>query len=169
MAARERDTDLADRMSEHEALMWNIEKDPWLNPNGASLTLLDQPVDMDRFRRQLRYGITKMPRLYQRVVPGLGRFSTPAWVPDPEFDFDYHVREIELPAPGTRRQLLDLAARLYQEPLDRTRPLWRFVAIRGIEGGKGAVWAETHHAIADGIGQLRMAELYQQLNRDDQP
>lgn len=169
MAERERDVDSSDRMSEHEALMWNIEKDPWLNPNGASLTLLDQPVDMDRFRRQLRYGISKMPRLYQRVVPGLGRFSTPAWVPDPEFDFDYHVREVELPAPGTQRQLLDLAARLYEEPLDRTRPLWRFVAISGIEGGKGAVWAETHHAIADGIGQLRMAELYQQMNRDDQP
>ena len=26
-----------DRMTEHEALMWNIEKDPWLNPSGASL------------------------------------------------------------------------------------------------------------------------------------
>ncbi|MGI9595949.1 MAG: wax ester/triacylglycerol synthase domain-containing protein [Acidimicrobiales bacterium] len=169
MAARERDIDLSDRMSEHEALMWNIEKDPWLNPNGASLTLLDQPVDMDRFRRQLRWGISRMPRLYQRVVPGLGRFSTPAWAPDPEFDFDYHVREVELPGPGTRRELFDLAARLYEEPLDRTRPLWRFVAISGIEGGRGAVWAETHHAIADGIGQLRMAELYQQLNRDDQP
>ena len=67
------------------------------------------------------------------------------------------------------RQLLDLAAQLYQEPLDRTRPLWRFVAISGIEGGRGAVYALTHHVIADGIGQLRMAELYQQLSRDQGP
>ena len=163
---KERDVDLPDRMSEHEALMWNIEKDPWLNPSGASLTLLDQPVDMDRFRRQLKYGISRMPRLYQRVVPGLGRLSTPAWVPDAEFDFDYHVREVELPAPGTDRQLLDLAATLYEEPLDRTRPLWRFVSIRGLSEGRGAVWALTHHAIADGVGQLRMAELYQQMSRD---
>ena len=35
-----------DPMTDHEALMWNVEKDPWLNPNGASLTILDQPVDM---------------------------------------------------------------------------------------------------------------------------
>ncbi|MGH1492242.1 MAG: wax ester/triacylglycerol synthase domain-containing protein [Acidimicrobiales bacterium] len=167
MAAKKRDSELPKTMTEHEALMWNIEKDPWLNPNGASLTILDQPVDMERFRRHIKYGVTKMPRLHQRVAPGLGRFTTPAWAPDPEFDFDYHVRQVELPAPGTERQLLDLAARLYEEPLDRTRPLWRFVAISGIEGGKGAVWAETHHVIADGIGQLRMAELYQQISRDE--
>lgn len=165
--AKERDIDFADRMSEHEALMWNIEKDPWLNPSGAALTLLDVPVDPDRFRRQLRHGVAKLPRLYQRVVPGFGRISTPAWTPDAEFDLDYHIRELELPAPGTQRQLFDFAAQLYAEPFDRTRPLWRFVLISGLEGGKGAIYSIFHHAISDGIGQMRMAELYQQLSRDE--
>jgi hypothetical protein len=27
------------RMSDSEALMWNVEKDPWLNPNGASIAV----------------------------------------------------------------------------------------------------------------------------------
>jgi len=170
---RERSVDLSTRMTDHEALMWNVEKDPWLNPNGASLTVLDQPVDMERFRRQIRYGITKMPRLYQRVEPQLGRFTPPSWAPDPEFDFDYHVREIALAGDGSGggslRDLFDLAAQLYQEPLDRTRPLWRFVAISGIEGGRGAVYAMVHHVVADGIGQLRMAELYQSISRDEAP
>ncbi len=166
---RTRDVDVSTRMTDHEALMWNVEKDPWLNPNGASLTLLDQPVDMERFRAGIAYGVTRMPRLYQRVVPELGRLAPPTWAPDPEFDFDYHVREVRVAKPGTMRQLLDLAAQLYQEPLDRTRPLWRFVAISGLEGGKGAVYALTHHVIADGIGQLRMAELYQQIDRDQLP
>ncbi len=147
--------------------MWNIEKDPWLNPSGAALTLLDVPVDPQRFRRQVRYGITKIPRLYQRVVPGLGRISTPAWAPDAEFDLDFHIREMELPAPGTERELFDLAAKLYAEPFDRTRPLWRFVLISGLEGGRGAIWSIFHHAISDGIGQIRMAELYQQASRDE--
>ena len=159
----------AARMSEHEALMWNVEKDPWLNPSGASVVLLDQPLDMDRFRRTLRAGIARTPRLYQRVVPGFARLSTPAWVPDPEFDLDYHLREIVLPAPGSMRQLLDLAAQLYAEPLDRTRPLWRFVVIGGLEGGRAAIWTIIHHSVSDGIGQLRMAELYQQMSRDDPP
>ena len=157
------------RMSEHEALMWNVEKDPWLNPSGASVVVLDRPLDMDRFRQTLRAGIAQTPRLYQRVVPGFARVSTPAWVPDREFELDFHLREIMLPAPGSMRQLLDLAAQLYAEPLDRTRPLWRFVVIGGLEGGRAAIWTIIHHSVSDGIGQLRMAELYQQVSPDDPP
>ena len=117
----------------------------------------------------MRRAVAKMPRLYERVVPGLGRLAPPAWVPDPEFDLDYHMRRLRLPKPGTDRQLFDLAAQLYQEPLDRTRPLWRFVVIDGLEGGRSAIWSILHHAVADGIGQLRMAEMYQQLDPDDPP
>ncbi|WP_420453279.1 wax ester/triacylglycerol synthase domain-containing protein [Ilumatobacter sp.] len=156
-------------MSEHEALMWNVEKDPWLNPSGGSLVLLDRPLDMDAFRTTLRAGIAKTPRLYQRVVPGFARLSTPAWVPDPEFDLDFHLRRVVLPSPGTKRQLFDLATRLYEEPFDRTRPLWRFVVIEGLEDGAAAIWSMIHHSVSDGIGQLRMAELYQQYERDAPP
>ena len=166
---REREMRFSDRMSDHEALMWNIEKDPWLNPSGASVTILQGTVDPEHFRRTLRRAVAKMPRLYERVVPGLGRLAPPAWVPDPEFDLDYHMRRLRLPKPGTDRQLFDLAAQLYQEPLDRTRPLWRFVVIDGLQGGRSAIWAIVHHAVSDGIGQLRMAEMYQQLDPNDPP
>ena len=166
---REREQRFSDRMSDHEALMWNIEKDPWLNPSGAAITILQGTIDQEHFRRTLRRAVAKMPRLYERVVPGLGRLAPPAWVPDPEFDIDYHMRRLRLPKPGTERQLFDLAAQLYQEPLDRTRPLWRFVVIDGLKGGRSAIWSIVHHAVADGIGQLRMAEMYQQLDPDDPP
>jgi len=166
---REREQRFSDRMSDHEALMWNIEKDPWLNPSGAAITILQGTIDQEHFRRTLRRAVAKMPRLYERVVPGLGRLAPPAWVPDPEFDIDYHMRRLRLPKPGTERQLFDLGAQLYQEPLDRTRPLWRFVVIDGLKGGRSAIWSIVHHAVADGIGQLRMAEMYQQLDPDDPP
>ncbi|MDG1086938.1 MAG: wax ester/triacylglycerol synthase family O-acyltransferase, partial [Acidimicrobiales bacterium] len=166
MARKEREFDASDRMSEHEALMWNIEKDPWLNASGASLTLLDQPADFEHLRRTLRAAIVLMPRLCERVVPGFARLSTPAWAPDAEFGLAYHLQEIELPADGSQRTLFDLATRLYNEPLDRTRPLWRFVSIKGLDNGGGAIYSMMHHVIADGIGQMRMAEMYQQLTRD---
>jgi diacylglycerol O-acyltransferase len=169
MARRERETDAAARMSEHEALMWNIEKDPWLNPSGGSLILLDRKLDVDRFRQTLRAGIAKTPRLYQRVVPGFARLSTPAWVPDIEFNIDAHLREVVLPSPGSERQLFDLAAQLYSEPLDRTRPLWKFVVIHGVKKKQSAIFAIIHHSVSDGIGQLRMAELYQQTSADEPP
>jgi len=163
---REREMRFSDRMTDHESLMWNVEKDPWLNPSGASLTILDGKIDVEHFRRTLRRAVAKMPRLYERVVPGLGRLAPPAWVPDPEFDIEYHMRRLRLPKPGSERQLFDLAAQLYQEPFDRTRPLWRFVIIDGLKGGRSAIWAIVHHAVSDGIGQLRMAEMYQQLEAD---
>jgi len=166
---REREMRFSDRMSDEEALMWNIEKDPWLNPSGGAVSILQGRIDPDHFRRTIRAAIVKMPRLYERVVPGLGRLAPPAWVPDPEFDLDFHLRWLSLPKPGTDRQLFDLAAQLYQEPLDRTRPLWRFVVIEGLQGDRCAIYVMVHHAVADGIGQLRMAEMYQQLSADEPP
>ncbi len=166
-----RDIEMAASMSDHETMMWNLETDPWLNPSGAALVMLDQPIDLDHFRAKMRLAVTQLPRLYQRVVPGGGLpgplSANPRWAPDATFDLDNHIRTVTLEAPGTKRQLLDLAAALYEETLDRERPLWRFVAIDGLESGGGAVWMITHHVISDGIGQMRMAEAYQSLDRDE--
>ncbi len=169
MATREREQRFEQRMSDAEALMWNVEKDPWLNPSGAAITIFDRPVDAEHFIQTMRAAVAGMPRLFERVVPGIGRLATPVWAPDPEFDLDYHVRFLRVPKPGTERQLFDLAAQLYLEPFDRTRPLWRFVVIDGLRGGKAALWSILHHVVADGIGQMRMAEMYQQLAPDDPP
>lgn len=155
------------RMSDAEALMWNVEKDPWLNPNGGSLIMLDHPLDVDHFRRQLAATVAAVPRLRERVVPGFGRFSPPVWRPDPEFDLDYHVRTMALPRPGDERQLLDLVAAIYQDPYDRTRPLWMFYVIDGRRGGGAALVWKIHHAVADGIGAGRLAESF--LQATEQP
>jgi WS/DGAT/MGAT family acyltransferase len=154
------------RMSDLEALMWNIEKDPWLNPNGGGVMVYDRPLDPALLRRAFAHATAEIPRLRERVVPGLGRFSPPRWEPDPEFDLDNHIRHIALPAPGTERQLYDLAAQLMQDPFDRTRPLWAFVLIDGLEGGRGAAFSKIHHTIADGYTTIRLSELYMSTERD---
>jgi WS/DGAT/MGAT family acyltransferase len=154
------------RMSDTEALMWNVEKDPWLNPSGGMVSICDRPIDFEQFRLRMRHAAVHIPRLRQRVVPGFGRLSTPAWSFDPEFDFDYHLRHITLPPPGTRRDLLDLATRLYEDPFDRTRPLWLFVVIDGLDDGRGALFWKTHHSISDGIGMIRLSERYMERTRE---
>lgn len=169
MAHPDREVSVGDRMSDSESLMWNVEKDPWLNPSGASLTIVDGTIDAEYLRRTMRVAVAKLPRLYERVVPGFARLAPPTWAPDPEFDIDYHLRRIRLPTPGSETQLFELAAQLYQEPLDRTRPLWRFIVIEGLDGERSAIWSIVHHAVSDGIGQLRMAELYQQLDPNEPP
>src|SRR5262245_53621359 len=157
------------RMSDFEALMWNGEKDPWLNPSGGMVVVCDQPPDAGDFRRRIANAAVAIPRLRERVVPGLGRFQPPHWAPDPEFDLDNHLRHVALPAPGSLRQLYDLAARLMQDPFDRTRPLWHMVIVDGVEGGRGAMFAKLHHTIADGYAALRLAEHYLTLERDAPP
>jgi diacylglycerol O-acyltransferase / wax synthase len=153
------------RMSDAEALMWNVEKDPWLNPSGASVVILDRAPDFDHFRRQVAATVVEVPRLMERVVGGLGRLQPPVWHPDPEFDLDFHVRRMALPEPGTLRQLLDMAAQIYQDPYDRTRPLWSYIVIEGLEGGKAAMVWKIHHTVADGTGAARLSEAFIQLSR----
>lgn len=164
MADREMRNDR--RMTDVEALMWNLEKDPHLSASIANVTILDQVPDVERLRARLETAVAAVPRLHQRVVPALGRLAPPEWRDDPDFDLDYHIRTMAVPAPGSMRGLLDLAAAIANHPFDRTRPLWEFVVIEGLEGGRAAMVQKLHHAIADGEGSIRMSEQFIDLSRD---
>ena len=161
----EREMRAGRRMTDVEALMWNLEKDPHLGASIANVTILDRPPDPDRLRSRLQQAVVMVPRLHQRVVPALGRLAPPEWREDPDFDLDYHIRWMALPAPGTMRTLLDLAAVLANDPFDRTRPLWEFVVIEGLEGGRAAMLQKLHHAVTDGEGGIRMSEQFIDLER----
>ena len=74
----------------------------------------------------------------------------PVWVDDDEVDLDYHVRHLDLPAPGTMEQLEELVGRLHSNFLDRSRPLWEFYVIDGLRDGQVAIYTKIHHAAVDG-------------------
>jgi diacylglycerol O-acyltransferase / wax synthase len=73
------------------------------------------------------------------------------WVDDPDFDVDFHVRELALVPPGTTSQLEEQVARIYSRPLDRSRPLWEIYLIHGLEHGRVALMTKVHHAVIDGL------------------
>jgi diacylglycerol O-acyltransferase len=75
----------------------------------------------------------------------------PYWFEDPNFDLDFHIRELALPAPGDDRQLAEQVARLHARPLDRARPLWELYLIHGLSRGRAAVMTKVHHAAVDGV------------------
>ena len=158
---------VADRqMSDAEALMWRVEKDPFLGSTFGSVTILDRAPDFDRFRARMESAVHGLPRLGWRVQPNPSGLGAPIWADDPDFDIDLHVRRVALPAPGTRRQLLDLAGLFVLDPLDRTRPLWQFLVVEGLEGGKAALVSKMHHTITDGVNGVRMSMQYVDLARD---
>lgn len=153
-------------MSDAEGLMWRLEKDPYLSSTFGTVTLLDRAPDFDSFRRRMERAVVTVPRLGHRVQPAPGNLAPPIWVDDPNFDIDWHVRRIACPKPGTLRQVLDLASLVLADPLDRTRPLWQFVVVEGLRGGKAAMIQKMHHAITDGERGVQLALQYMDFERD---
>ena len=98
-----------------------------------------------------------MPRYRQKLaVPPAGT-GRPLWVDDPSFNLEYHVRHTALPHPGSEEQLLLLAARIFSQQLDRSKPLWEMWMVEGLEDDGFALISKTHHALIDGIAGVDLA------------
>jgi diacylglycerol O-acyltransferase len=154
------------KMSDAEGLMWRMEKDPHLSSTFANVTVLDSKPDFERLVRRMDHATWMVPRLRQRVQAAPANLTAPTWVDDSNFDIRFHVRHIALPKPGTMRQLLDLASLLTNDPFDRTRPLWQFVVVDGLRGGKSALIEKLHHTIADGEGMVRLSLAFLDFDAD---
>src|SRR5450631_189401 len=144
-------------MSNSEAIMWAVEKDPAIRSDFCNLTFLDRRPRDDRVRETMQRAIDAIPRLSQRVIGAPLRIAPPEFADDPTFDFDAHVRVAAVPAPGDDRALLDLCGALAERPLDRARPLWEFTVIEGLADGRAALLQKVHHTITDGVGGLKLS------------
>jgi len=144
-------------MSDSEAVMWAVEKDPALRSDFCNLTVLETTPPRRRLHEKTATALDLIPRLRQKVVSAPLRIVPPEWVDDPEFDLDYHVRTVAVPPPGGQRELLDLCAALADAPFDRSRPLWEFTFIEGLDGGRAAMLQKIHHTITDGVGGLKLS------------
>ena len=83
--------------------------------------------------------------------------ANPVWVDDDDVDLDYHIRRIILSKPGTRQQLEQYIGRLHSSLLDRSRPLWEFYVIEGLQTGQVAFYSKIHHAALDGAAGMALA------------
>src|SRR3954447_7318013 len=111
----------------------------------------DGRLDLASVHQLLVERLPLVPPLRWRLAEVPLQLDYPYWVDDPDFDLEFHVREIALPAPGSEHQLADQVARIIARPLDRTRPLWELYLIQGLEDGHVAVLTKIHHAVVDGL------------------
>jgi diacylglycerol O-acyltransferase len=153
-------------MSDLEALMWNLDKDPRLSSTVGNLTILDRAPDFERLRTRMQRSAEMIPRFHQRVVPAFGRMAPPRWQADPDFDLDHHLRWISLGRRNSNSALHGTVMRIFGDPFDRTRPLWEFVVIEGLREGRAAMLQRIHHTLMDGEGALRISEQFIDLERD---
>src|SRR5207302_6274245 len=121
--------------------------DPANVPGGYSFDLLKEVL-----ATRLRYLLP----FRRRVVEVPFGLHHPVWIEDPDFDLDYHVRRVAVPAPGGPHEFGDLISDIASHQLDRRRPLWELWVVEGLEHGYIGVVAKIHHAAADGVAAAAM-------------
>src|ERR1700689_5076225 len=116
-----------------------------LDPAGAP-----RPLNLARLTEVLAGRVPLVPVLRRKLLNAPLGLDQPYWIDDPDFDIEYHVREIALPRPGSDAQLTEQVGRLHARPLDRSRPLWEIYLITGLARKRAAVYTKIHHAAIDG-------------------
>jgi diacylglycerol O-acyltransferase len=117
-----------------------------LDPSTAT-----EPLTLERMTALIESRLHLIPPFRRRLVGVPLGLDQPYWIEDPDFDIEYHVRELALPAPGDNQQLAEQAARLHARHLDRRRPLWELYLVHGLAGGRLAIYTKVHHAAIDGV------------------
>jgi len=120
----------------------------------AGLMLFSKPARASRdFGRRLAGELKRhdQPTEPFNLVILLTGLTGPRWEPARHFDIEQHVFYHR---PGNNiswAEARNLVARLHEPLLDRSRPLWEYHLIDGIERGRFAVYFKVHHAYADGM------------------
>jgi diacylglycerol O-acyltransferase / wax synthase len=155
-----------DRLSPLDASFLHVE-DHVSHMHIASVAIFEgPPPSFGDIVAMVQAKLDLVPRYRQKVrfVPfELGR---PVWVDDPHFNLEYHLRHTALPTPGGETELRKLVGRVMAQQLDRTKPLWEIWVVEGLEDGRWAILAKTHHALVDGVSGTDLLAVIMDLSPD---
>ncbi len=138
-------------MSSIDSSFLHIENDVTPMHIGGVSLFEGPPPPFAELKQMVTGKLDLVPRYRQKVrfVP-LGA-GTPAWVDDPHFSLDYHLRHTAIPKPGSEEQLRNMAARVFSQHLDRNKPLWELWMVEGLADGRWALLSKVHHCMVDGV------------------
>ena len=120
---------------------------------------------LENLREHIARRMHLAPVFRRKLVNMPFELANPIWVADDDPDLEYHIRSTVLPKPGTRAQLDRLVGRLHSSLLDRSRPLWEFYVIEGLETPadappgtrRVAFYSKVHHSALDGAAGVALA------------
>lgn len=153
-----------ERLSALDATFLDIENEAAPMHVGAAMLFEAKPLqlehgglDFERLTRFTESALDRIPRYRQRLewIPGLRH---PVWVDDDRFNMRFHLRHTRLPLPGDARMLKRLIGRLFSQHLDRSRPLWEFWVVEGVENDTFALVVKAHHCMVDGVAGVQLLE-----------
>ncbi len=108
------------------------------------------------FYQHIQSRLKCSPIFRQRLVEVPLGLSHPYWVNDSGFELEQHLPWVELQRPGGMEELMQLAAHVFGQALNRDRPLWEMTfvsgldAVPGLTSGSFALISKVHHAAVDG-------------------
>lgn len=123
----------------------------------GSVVVIENSLKFETFRKIILSRIHQIPKMRQKLVFVPLSMDYPYWVDDPDFDIDMHISHIALPAPGGWQELRNTASQIFSEHLDRSRPLWSFTFVEGLDTipqvpkGSVAIISKIHHVAIDGV------------------
>lgn len=156
-------------MSDADALMWKVEKDPLLRSTITVVWILDRAPDRARFADKIERATRLIQRLRQRVVSNPLSIAPPRFEVDPFFDIAFHVRWLKAPGDGSLRAVLDMAQPMAMQGFDRARPLWEMAIVEGLAHGRAALLMKLHHSLSDGVGLVQMTTSLIERSRERDP
>jgi diacylglycerol O-acyltransferase len=110
----------------------------------------------DAFRKIFRTRLSALEPLRYELVDIPLHLHRPMWRECADIDMDYHVRRLQVPAPGGRRGLDEAIGQIASTSLDRRRPLWVLYFAEGVAPDRVAVIGKVHHALADGVASANL-------------
>src|SRR4051812_35008639 len=82
----------------------------------GSVVTYEPGATYDAVIQRIEERLHLLPPYRRQLVEVPMELDHPYWIESPNFDLDFHVREIAVPPPGTREQLADLVARIAARP-----------------------------------------------------
>lgn len=134
----------------HVASTLTFEAGPLRTPEGG--------IDAERIKQHMASELHRIPR-YRQKIRWIPLTSRPVWVDDDGFNLEYHVRHTSLPRPGTDEQLKRLSARIMEQPLDPSRPLWETWIVEGLDGDRFGLISKVHHCMIDGVSGVDLLKI----------
>ncbi len=126
----------------------------------SSLSVYETPnpgyKPYEAFLDQIQARLSDLEPFRRRLVAVPFDLDHPYWINDPNFDLDFHVRHIALPAPGNSEQLGLQVSRIIGRPMDRAHPLWETYVFEGLENGDFAILTKVHHSTIDGAAGVEL-------------
>jgi WS/DGAT/MGAT family acyltransferase len=133
----------------------------------GGVAIIEGSLEFDSFRQFMQDRLHTVEKLTQKLITVPMSLDKPYWIDDPDFDLNKHLHETSLPSPGGWKELRALASKVFSEQLERDRPLWDFVFVKGLNSipqvpkGSVALISRVHHAGFDGkSGADLMTMLY---------